>query len=216
MLENLRARLQAYTPRHLADDYPRAAVLIAIVTDPEPSLLLTLRAGHLSTHAGQVAFPGGKLDPDDASLQACALREAYEEIALPPERVDVIGRLSDRLSRHGIAVTPFVATIPAGLDLAPNPGELEELFVVPLAQLLDDRRHHTDVITVAPHTKLYVPSYHIDGRVLWGLSAMMVVELLAVGFGLDISLDRPPRGSELRHLPPRQRIAAPKAKSRPS
>ncbi|WP_106478775.1 CoA pyrophosphatase [Phytohalomonas tamaricis] len=212
MLEKLRERLQAYAPRHLSGDYPRAAVLMAIIDRPTPSLLLTLRAVHLSTHAGQVAFPGGKFDPEDQNLQTCALREAHEEIALPPDSVKIIGQLSDRLSLHGMAVTPFVGIIPDGLRLTPNPGELDEVFEVPLTYLFDDRRHHTDVIVTDLQTKLYVPSYDIGGRILWGLSAMMVVELLAVGFALDISLEHPPKGSELRHPSSRQRITASKSK----
>lgn len=194
MLEKLRQRLQAHTPRRMRLAMPRAAVLMPIVDRPEPTLLFTRRAGHLSTHSGQVAFPGGKREDADPDLLATALRESEEEIALPPERVELLGRLSDVISLHGILVTPYVGLIPPDLPLTPDPTELDAIFEVPLELFLEDRRHHTDVIPVEgrPH---YVPSYHTQGQVIWGLSAMMLVELLAEGFECPISLfDEPPHG----------------------
>src|SRR5690554_7331064 len=83
--------------------------------------------------------------------------------------------------------------IPPGLPLTPDPGELDAIFEVPLAHFLEDRRHHTDVIPVDGRP-LYVPNYHVDGQVIWGLSAMMLVELLAEGFDRPISLTREPPG----------------------
>ncbi|WP_280567379.1 CoA pyrophosphatase [Chromohalobacter sp. 296-RDG] len=200
MLETLRERLQAHQPRQLNADMPRAAVLLAIVERREPTLVLTRRAGHLAQHGGQVAFPGGKVEPEDADLWATALREAHEEIALPPARVARLGRLSDITSRYGICVTPFVGLIPPGLPLVPDHNELDTIFEVPLAWFLEDRRSHTDVIRHGKHT-YYVPSYAYANHVIWGLSAMMLVELLAVGFARPISLDSAPLDSPLRHLP---------------
>lgn len=200
MLETLRERLQAHHPRYLNADLPRAAVLLAIVERREPTLVLTRRAGHLAQHGGQVAFPGGKVEPKDADLWATALREAHEEIALPPSHVACLGRLSDVTSRHGICVTPFVGLIPPGLPLVPDHNELDTIFEVPLTWFLEDRRSHTDVIRHGERT-YYVPSYAYANHVIWGLSAMMLVELLAVGFARPISLDRAPLGSALRHLP---------------
>ncbi|MCK0767601.1 CoA pyrophosphatase [Chromohalobacter canadensis] len=200
MLETLRERLQAHHPRYLNADLPRAAVLLAIVERREPTLVLTRRAGHLAQHGGQVAFPGGKAELEDADLWATALREAHEEIALPPSHVTCLGRLSDVISRHGICVTPFVGLIPPDLPLRPDHNELDTIFEVPLTWFLEDRRSHTDVIRHGEHT-YYVPSYAYADHVIWGLSAMMLVELLAVGFARPISLDRAPLGSPLRHLP---------------
>ncbi len=198
MLEKLHERLQAHSPRKLSPALPQAAVLLPIVLRDEPTLLFTRRADHLKQHGGQVAFPGGKREPEDPDLLTTALREAQEEIALTPSKVTLLGRLGDLISLHGIRVTPFVGLIPADLPLRPDPGELDVIFEVPLAVFLDDRRSHTDVITVDGRS-LYVPSYRAGEHVIWGLSAMMLVELIAVGFGRPISLDSPPPGGPLNY-----------------
>lgn len=200
MLEKLYERLQAHEPRKLGLALPQAAVLMPIVERPEPTLLLTRRAGHLKQHAGQVAFPGGKRDPEDPDLLTTALREAQEEVALPPHQVRLLGRLGDVISLHGIRVTPFVAVIPPDLPLRAEPGELDAIFEVPLELFLEDRRNHTDVITIDGQAR-YVPSYEAAGHVIWGLSAMMLVELLAVGFDRPISLHHAPVDSVLRYHP---------------
>ncbi|MEA3251933.1 MAG: CoA pyrophosphatase [Pseudomonadota bacterium] len=204
MLETLHERLQAHTPRKVGLALPRAAVLLPIVERAEPTLLFTRRAGHLKQHAGQVAFPGGKREPQDPDLLTTALREAEEEIALAPGRVRLLGRLSDVISLHGIRVTPFVGAIPADLALRPQLGELDTIFEVPLRFFLDDRRSHTDVIEVDGVPR-YVPSYPAEGHVIWGLSAMMLVELLAEGFGCPVSLDHAPPDSPLHYRPERRR-----------
>lgn len=203
MLEKLRKQLQQLKPQRLDHIVlPEAAVLMPIVDRSSPTLLFTRRASHLNTHSGQVAFPGGKREACDADLYATALREAEEEIALAPSLVQPLGRLSDVISLHGIRVTPWVGIIPANLPLVADPGELDAIFEVPLSHFLADKRTHTDVITVdgTPH---YVPSYLVDGHVIWGLSAMMLVELLAEGFGMSIDLYQRPPG-ELHHFPERR------------
>ncbi|CAM3581845.1 CoA pyrophosphatase [Halomonas lysinitropha] len=206
MLENLRERLQAHRPRRAGLRLPEAAVLLPIVDRPEPTLLFTRRADHLNTHRGQVAFPGGKREPQDADLLATALRESMEEIALPPERVELLGRLSDVVSLHGLRVTPWVGLIPPDLPLVADPNELDVIFEVPLSHFLEDQRTHTDVIRVDGRD-YYVPSYHTDGHVIWGLSAMMLVELLAEGFAMPINLYERPPGELL--FRPERRISSP-------
>ncbi|MGM0693500.1 MAG: CoA pyrophosphatase [Pseudomonadota bacterium] len=202
MLENLRERLQAHRPRRVGLRLPEAAVLLPIVDRPEPTLLFTRRANHLSTHSGQVAFPGGKREAHDTDLLATALRESREEIALPPERVELLGRLSDVVSLHGLRVTPWVGLIPPDLPLTPDLDELDAIFEVPLSHFLEDQRTHTDVIQVDGRD-YYVPSYRTDGHVIWGLSAMMLVELLAEGFAMPINLLERPAG-ELLYRPERR------------
>lgn len=204
MLEKLQERLQAHAPHRSSAALRQAAVLIPIVERAEPTLLFTRRAAHLNQHGGQVAFPGGKRDPEDPDLLTTALREAQEEIALSPRRVRLLGQLSDVISLHGLRVTPFVGAIPPDLPLRPEPGELDSIFEVPLSVFLEDRRSHTDVIVSEGHT-LYVPSYTAGEHVIWGLSAMMLVELLAVGFACPIGLDRAPPGSPLNYRPERRR-----------
>ena len=221
MLEKLRKELQHYRPKELSRaKLLQAAVLLPIVDRPEPTLLFTRRASHLSTHSGQVAFPGGKREPGDRDLYHTALREAEEEIALAPNEVERIGQLSDIISLHGLCVTPWVGIIAPDLELKADPGELDAIFEVPLSHFLQDKRTYTDVINV-DGVAHYVPSYQIDDHVIWGLSAMMLVELLAKGFGMEIDLYQRPAGT-LKHHPERtQRVpqkgdidAAPKRRSR--
>lgn len=207
MLEKLRERLQAHQPRRLRLRLPEAAVLLPIVDRPDPTLLFTRRADHLNTHSGQVAFPGGKREPQDADLLATALRESREEIALPPGEVELLGQLSDVISLHGLRVTPFVGLIPPDLPLVPDLTELDTIFEVPLRLFLDDQRTHTDVIQVDGRD-YYVPSYcftqpDCGGHIIWGLSAMMLVELLAEGFEMPISLFECPTG-RLQYRPERR------------
>ncbi|MCM2131803.1 NUDIX hydrolase [Larsenimonas rhizosphaerae] len=204
MLKTLEQRLQAYHPQRIKGERPRAAVLIPLHDEPEPRLLLTQRSARLSSHAGQVAFPGGKLDPGE-TLEECALRETEEEIGLPRTSITLIGRLSDCISINGIIVTPFVGLIPAQPTLAINPAEIDRLLEIPLARLIDDDRAWTDVIELDNADTLYVPSYTVADTQLWGLSAMMIIELLRVGFHVDVSLSHPPTAGDLRPRPPRRK-----------
>jgi 8-oxo-dGTP pyrophosphatase MutT (NUDIX family) len=153
-----------------------AAVLVAIVQGPAPGILLTKRTAHLARHAGQVAFPGGRIDPGDASPEAAALREAQEEVGLDPAQAEVIGRLPDYVTGTGFRVTPVLALLPPGLDLRPAPDEVEALFQLPLAVLLDpdapqrrraEFRGRMREFWVWPHPEHYV----------WGATAAILVHL---------------------------------------
>lgn len=115
-----------------------AAVLIAIErTASGRRVLLTKRSSKLKHHPGQIAFPGGKLNPDDADLQAAALREAWEEVGLPPQKVRIIGQLPCHETVTGFQVTPFVAELRGAFTPVAEAGEVEDVFTVPLAHLLD-------------------------------------------------------------------------------
>jgi 8-oxo-dGTP pyrophosphatase MutT (NUDIX family) len=129
-------------PPPLDDPPPRlAAVLIGVVARPEPTVILTRRAASLRRHSGQIAFPGGRIDPDDASPLAAALREADEEIGLAPALVRPLGYLDAYLSGSGFLVIPVVGEVCPGYEVRLNPDEVDEAFEVPLAFLLDEANH---------------------------------------------------------------------------
>ena len=194
MLDELRQRLQAHSPAALPSDrsFPEAAVLVPITRSEEPQLVLTLRASGLSTHGGEVAFPGGRRDPEDASLVFTALREAHEEVGLSPGLVEVVGPLSTQVSRHGIKVTPYVGFIPDYVEFKANDGEIAAVFSVPLAFFRDDPREITHRIDYLGYS-WYVPSYRYGGFKIWGLTAIMIVELVNLIYDAGIELQRPPQ-----------------------
>lgn len=202
-LARLRDRLSNFTPARIKGAHPDAAVLIALTDNPfDPEIILTRRASHLSSHSGQVAFPGGMQDKTDRNLKHTALRESEEEVAMQADQVEIIGKLNQVISHMGVRVTPWVGIVPEDIELTANEDELDAIFRVPLSFFLKDERHHTDVIPVEKKA-IYVPCYHFDEFVIWGLSAMMLVDLFKTGLGADFSLTKvPPAGSPLRHLEP--------------
>ncbi|MBS3981137.1 MAG: CoA pyrophosphatase [Rhodobacteraceae bacterium] len=118
-----------------------AAVLVPVwLRDDGPRLILTKRSSHLKHHPGQIAFPGGKVDPGDASPAAAALRETHEEIGLPKERVEILGTLPVHETVTGFAITPFVGLIRGSFTPVPEAGEVEEVFSLPLSHVLTPAR----------------------------------------------------------------------------
>lgn len=132
-------------PSYMQRQPAQAAVLIGLTTPAhsphELHVLLTQRGKHLSTHSGQIAFPGGKVDDTDANAQAAALREAHEEIGLAPERVEVIGQLPTYITGSAFWVQPVVALVQDGQALQPNPEEVDEVFEIPLSFLMNPAHH---------------------------------------------------------------------------
>lgn len=152
-----------------------AAVLVPVIHGPVPGVLLTLRAATLSSHAGQVAFPGGRIDPGETPEQA-ALREAHEEIGLPANLVELTGRLPDHVTGTGYLVTPVVGLLAPGFVPAPSAAEVDQVFELPLSVLLDPaapqrRRAHYKgrwrEFWVWPHAEHYI----------WGATAAILVQL---------------------------------------
>lgn len=119
----------------------QAAVLVALVMHDEPTLLLTQRTANLSTHSGQIAFAGGKVDAEDANEAATALREALEEIALGSEHCEVLGNLPSYTTGSAFHITPVVALVQPGFTLVANPGEVDAVFEIPLAFLMNPAHH---------------------------------------------------------------------------
>jgi 8-oxo-dGTP pyrophosphatase MutT (NUDIX family) len=160
-----------------------AAVLVAFLMGAQPGILLTKRTAHLSKHAGQVSFPGGRIDIEDASPEAAALREAHEEIALEPGHVELTGRLGDYVTGTGYLITPVLGILPEGIELnglglRPSEHEVEAVFALPLSVLLDPaaperrRAFYRDrwrEFWVWPHPEHYI----------WGATAAILVHLAA-------------------------------------
>lgn len=163
-----------YLPENLQ---PReAAVLVPVVPRPEPALLFTQRTAHLRAHSGQIAFPGGKIDPDDPSPLDAALREAEEEIGLDPGLVRPLGYLDPYLSGTGYFILPVVGLIPPGFRPRPNPDEVESTFEVPLGFLLDPARHELHAREWKGRTRRYYAIPYED-RYIWGVTAGIVRNL---------------------------------------
>ncbi len=118
-----------------------ASVLVPIVMRERPTVLLTERTAHLSTHSGQIAFPGGKVDPDDADAAATALREAQEEVGLDPQFVQVLGNLPVYVTGSAFIITPVVALVRPGFAITPNTNEVADVFEVPLDFLMNPANH---------------------------------------------------------------------------
>jgi 8-oxo-dGTP pyrophosphatase MutT (NUDIX family) len=158
----------------------QAAVLIPIVMRAQPTVLLTLRASHLSTHSGQIAFPGGKVDASDAHAVAAALREAQEEIGLLSSSLEVLGQLPEYVTGSVFHVTPVVALVRPELSLVANSNEVADMFEVPLAFLMNpaNHRHHQAEFQGVQREWLSMP-YHdgVTERFIWGATAGMLRNL---------------------------------------
>ena len=160
-----------------------AAVLVAFVDRPHPTILLTRRQAAMRKHSGQVAFPGGRADADDADLIETALREAEEEVALPRSAVTVVGLVPVYGTVTGYRVTPVLAVIPPDLPLVPQPSEVARVFEVRCDHLFDPAMQVRRAIEWDGGTRHYW-EVHSDGERIWGATAGMIRNIGAL-LGLD-------------------------------
>jgi 8-oxo-dGTP pyrophosphatase MutT (NUDIX family) len=161
-------------------DCREAGVLVLLrPPDDDPAVVLTVRRDHLPDHAGQISFPGGQREGDE-SLPNTALREAEEEIALPPTAVHLLGRLTPLyIPPSNFCVHPFVGRSESAPDLRPTDEEVNHILQVPLTHLLDPATRRTETRTLHG-TDVEVPYYDVAGHTVWGATAMMLAEFLAV------------------------------------
>ncbi|TCV91415.1 8-oxo-dGTP pyrophosphatase MutT (NUDIX family) [Luteibacter rhizovicinus] len=154
-----------------------AAVLIGIRDDRQQNVLLTVRTDTLQQHAGQVAFPGGRVEPSDKDVIATALRESHEEIGLEADAVTPLGFLESFETISGFCVTPVVARVDAAAKLKPDPGEVAEVFEVPLAFFLDPANMRRYTMEYRGHRRDMVEFLHTGYRI-WGATAAIVQNLV--------------------------------------
>ena len=185
LADRLRTALEASAPLDLLigdldDDTVieshEAAVLVAITDRPEPGILFTVRREDMRTHAGQVAFPGGRIDPQDEDAASAALREAWEELGLDPAQVTMCGTADRYRTITGFAVTPVVGVVPPDLPLAPHEDEVADWFEAPLAFVLDPANQRRVAAEFRGRTRHYF-QIDWDGRRIWGATAAMLVNL---------------------------------------
>lgn len=188
VLDQLRQRLPDYKRTELPLALPEAAVLMPLIDDPEPRLILTVRSSTMPTHAGEVAFPGGKRDPGDKSLLMTALRESQEEVGLDPGYVEVLAQLSPLASRYGMKVTPFVGIVRPEAPLVAEPGEIETIFQVPLRFFLDEVPELSSPIDFFGR-RFRIPSYYYEDKRIWGLTAFMILDLINHVYDANIAFE---------------------------
>ena len=151
-----------------------AAVLIPVIDDGEEArVIFTQRTTTMRKHSGQVAFPGGGVDDDDADVETAAMREAEEEISLDRRFVEPVGRLPQYKALSGFSITPVLAVVQPGFELIANPTEVEEVFDVPLSFLMDPRNHERGSSVWLGAERHYYRMPH-EGRNIWGITAGIV------------------------------------------
>ena len=184
LLQKLIISIDQYQARTIHQpDLAQAGVLVAITDEIDPHLVLTRRAQHLNSHSGEVAFAGGKRDASDPDIVFTALREAHEEINLSAENVKIIGPLDQVVSRFGYVVTPIVGLIPADAEFIANPDELDAIFKVPLRFFLESEPHD-----YFERGNISIPSFHYEGFRIWGLTAMMITEMVNNHLNANIAI----------------------------
>ncbi len=171
--------------------FPKAGVLIVLKNYGEykkdPHIIFTKRSSKLSSHPGEVSFPGGKFEEQDINLLATAVRESNEEIGLKPSNFDYIGKLPYLISKHNIEVHPFVVILKKEQDFSTNE-EIESLFSVPISYLKDKENAHLHEINRYNH-KVRISTWRYNDYVIWGLTALITAEFLNLCFDADVTAD---------------------------
>jgi len=172
--------LNGRVPKRLSEgDFKLAAVLVPIQERPDGDhLLLTLRAAGLNSHGGQVAFPGGRVDPEDEGPMRTALRESWEEIGLEPERVQILGQLDQTTAAGHYLITPVVGLVPFPYDFRLNQAETAEVFTVPIAALLDPGRARLEERAFPSQRNEPIYHFQYERWDIWGATARIIKQLL--------------------------------------
>ena len=175
MIDSIKQKLAKLNPTQ-STNLKKAGVLIAILYygryKTAPSIIYTQRSTKVSTHSGEVSFPGGMMEDEDLDLYHTALRESQEEMALDPKLVELLGSLNFLISRFDIEVNPYVAIITEEPNLIANE-EIQEIFEVPIAYLLDKKNMQTQIFQ-RDKMQLEMPTWYYNEQKIWGLTAMIL------------------------------------------
>ena len=188
MLDSIKQKLKQINPIK-ATNYKKAGVLIILHKDNDEDykILFTKRSSNLSTHSGEVSFPGGKWEEHDKNLYETALRESNEEINLDTANIEKLGSLNFLLSRHKIEVNPHVGYLTKNQEFEGN-YEIDEIFSVPVSFLMN-----SDTVSYKEFKrndlKVYIPSWVYNGNKIWGLTAMITADFLNICFDASINTD---------------------------
>jgi 8-oxo-dGTP pyrophosphatase MutT (NUDIX family) len=172
------SRLSGLAPTEVTDEEREAAVLAPVVTRAErPHLLFVQRSPDLSTHAGQMAFPGGGREPIDPDLEGTALREANEEVGIDPTEADVAGRLDDIRTSSRYSIRPYVARVP-DREYVPDGVEVTDVAVLAVADLIDRSNYDSERRDHPYYGDIRLHYFRVDGYVVWGATARILAQLL--------------------------------------
>ncbi len=188
LIQQIRHRMSRYQAKTIAGEYPEAAVVVAISDESNPRVLLTQRSPHLSLHAGEIAFPGGKQDEDDESLLHTAVREMEEEVGVSSRQFEALGPLNQRITRTRIRVTPYLGLLAPDTSLAINPGEIDSAFYVPIDQLCSGELF--SVVNVLDNgVTRRVARFQFGNYDIWGVTAMILADAMNTLLGAKLPID---------------------------
>ena len=166
-----------------------AAVLVALTAESSPQVILGRRAMHLPLHPGEVAFPGGKREPEDDTPWVTALREAMEEVGLEEGLVHRLGELAPLITRTGFEVYPCVARVPDTVDMVVDPAEFDSVFLLPLEVFADREIFRLESMSDGKRTRM-VPHYQVGSDNIWGVTAAVLAQLANVAYDAGLQLNR--------------------------
>jgi 8-oxo-dGTP pyrophosphatase MutT (NUDIX family) len=169
--------------------WPQAAVLVALTAEAEPRVLLGRRAMHLPLHPGEIAFAGGKREPEDYSPWQTAERETMEEVGLSADLIEPLGELEPLITRTGFEVFPCIARVPAAPALVVNREEFDSVFFVSLSAFADPELFRLETMTYGSSARR-VPHYQMGGDNVWGVTAAILALLANVAYDAGFDLER--------------------------
>ena len=178
----LKSALQNYEPPPIPPqfmDSAKASVMVLVREGSRPTIVLTERTAHLSSHAGEVAWPGGRVEPVDVNPLAAGLRETFEEIGVPQAAVTVIGELPGEISKFGLWVTPYVGLISADQSVTANPSEVASIFEIPMDWLSANPPNEIERLDRHGETQ-WAPVYYFGNYRVWGLTALILASLVDI------------------------------------